>query len=220
MGLLAIGFGAIPLALAITLFIVKQADISHRGNYYVSAAVAISLLFPFYFFVAYADWENTFYDLPPQKLTSTIPLGFGAGIKTNPLYADLARWIEKSAATYSSDGDFALVTEYFPMAYILAKRRPSLNHSWTGFTQSESLRRDSVEAMLRNNRQPKIAFRFLFAPMFFQVAAPGSGQPQYSLGGNLSFPKDDAINQYILTKMHYVDAYQFGGQTIVEVYVQ
>ena len=102
------------------------------------------------------------------------------------------------------------------MGYMIIKRRPALNHSWGGWALSNALRRDSVAAMLRQNRQPKIAYRFLRAPILLPVP---NKEGEFRLGDRFRYSSKDPVSVYVITKMQYQDTFYYQNQPCIELYV-
>jgi hypothetical protein len=217
LGILTTLLVAIPATMALALFLVRHLERRYSAKQHVFATAIIAILFPFYYHLAWADWKFTYFDLTPENLTHTIAGGFADGVKTNALYAPMVQWMETTSRTYSSPGEFAIAMDQTPMVYMLIKRRPSLNHSFTGWKSSPSLRQDSIKEMLKENRQPTIAYRFLRFPVMFPISLRDG---TYELGGFFDYAKDDPISVYILNRMQHMDTFYVNGKPWIELYVQ
>ena len=230
MGPLALGYLSIPLVMALSLYFVDSAreDKSvptYLVNNAVDGRIAVvvrgvrlcALLFPIYYVVAWADWRFTYFDLSPKYLNHTIERGFAKGIKTNSSYGKVVTWIEKQSAEYSDDGDLAIFYDQMPMGYMLTKRRPSLDHSWTGMAHSSSLRRESIEKMARLDRDPSIAFKIIRLPIFIPVSL---SDEQFALSGEYPWSPDDDVDTYVRQSMKYVDKLDIQGRGWLELFVQ
>jgi hypothetical protein len=215
-GVLTTTYAAAPIAMAIALFIAIRLEKAGATPALSTVAVA-ALLAPFYYHLARADWEFTSFDLPPKLLNRVIPAGFGTGIHTSDLYYQAAQWMTQTAQEHSRESDFAIVMDQSPMGYMLIKRRPALNHSYTGWAISFSLRREAVDKMLRERREPKIAYRFLWAPM---ILPPSPGAPTYRLGDRFNYPANDPISQYVTSRMRHLGTFTFKNQPLIELYVR
>lgn len=215
MGPLATLYTSIPSTIALALFLFNRLSL-RAATRPVKAVVIVAFLFPFYYSLARADWTFTYFDLSPKYLTTRMADGFGAGIKTNVVFNALTIWMKKMAEEHSAEGDLAIIIDQTPMGYMLSRRRPALNHSWTGFANSLSLRRESIEVMKREKRFPKIAFRFTKPPLFFPVSLK---EETFALAGNRKFSPKDPISNYIVTNMHLIDTFVVSGVRWVEFYV-
>ncbi|NQV21984.1 MAG: hypothetical protein HQ511_11265, partial [Rhodospirillales bacterium] len=217
MGTLTVLHVGIPAVLAGTLFLMQGAA-ARRWPAGVRALGLVAILFPFTYHLALADWKFTYFDLSPKRLTHTLDHGFAKGIVTNQLYAGVVDWMEQRADKYSRPGDLAITLDEIAMGYMIIKRRPALNHSWTGYALSKALRKESIDDAIRRGRHPKIAFRFARAPLFFpDYSVKGE---RYTLAGVRNFPPEDPISTYILTHMQLVDTLQVQGDDFVEFYVR
>lgn len=212
LGPLTVQSASIPTMLALAVLVAQWGRSSTRGFLMLTL-----ILGPFYYSMAWADWKFTYFDLPPKYLTSTFTEGFATGIRTNKLYFSMASWMQGMSHKYSQEGDFAIVTDQTPMGYMLINRRPALNHSWGGLGNSKSLRRDAVTQMIRDNREPKIAFRFVSAPLFLPTSMK---EDKYYLGVQSPMNPRDPIDSYMLQSMKYVDSFSFQQRTWIELYVR
>lgn len=216
MGILSTSYVSIPVVMALGILIIGWMDgIETRLS--LKAAAITAIFFPFYYNLAWADWKFTYFDVPPSKMTHTISTGFGTGIKTNFVFHDIAEWMEKNADQYSDPTDFAIVLDQTPMGYMLIKRRPALNHSYTGWGASPSLRREAVTAMIREKRVPRIAFRFVRAPMFFPTSLK---EGTFAIAGRRNFGANDPVSNYIQENMVLTEKIQIQGEIFVELFVR
>jgi hypothetical protein len=216
LGLLTFCYAAIPLSVALAVFLVHRVD-GVRGRDAIRFALLVAVLLPSYYAIARADWKFTYFDLSPAKLDHTIETGFAAGIKTNDLYRALDTWLRSHANEHSTVEDFAISLDQTPMVYILIRRRPALNHSWTGLGRSKFLREESVAAMVSAQRFPKIAFRFVRRPLFLPVSLR---EETFMLSGSWQFSPDDPISSYIVEHMRLVDKFTVNQLDLVEFYVR
>jgi hypothetical protein len=212
LGPLTVQSASIPTMLALAVLVAQWARGSIRG-----LLILTLMLGPFYYSMAWADWKFTYFDLPPKYLTSTFTQGFATGIRTNKLYFSMATWMQEMSHQYSQEGDFAIVTDQTPMGYMLINRRPALNHSWGGLGNSKPLRRDAVAQMIRDKREPKIAFRFVSAPLFLPTSIR---EEKYALGGQSQMNPDDPIDGYMMHNMKHVDSFFFQQRTWIELYIR
>jgi hypothetical protein len=215
-GVLVTSYVALPVCMALALFIVMRLENLRAGSG-IAAAAVVAVLLPFYYHLARADWEFTFFDLPPKYLTRTLPDGFGAGIRTSEFYQAIVQWMTTTAQAHSADTDFAIVMDQAPMGYMVIKRRPALNHSWSGWGLSAALRREAVEAMLRQNRQPKIAYRFLRAPMILPTSLK---DVPFRLGDRFNYAANDPLSVYVTTQMQYLGTFYYKDEPCIELYVR
>ena len=216
-GIVTTLYVAIPAFMALALFVIRYLEKHSSTRQGVVAAAMTAILLPFFYQLAWSDWKFTYFDLAPDKLTNTIRGGFANGIKTNPVFADLVQWMETTADTFSTPQDFAIVMDQTPMGYMLIKRRPSLNHSWTGWAKSSSLRREAMQAMLKGNRQPKIVYRFLRMPVMYPISVRDG---TYALSPIVFHYDDDPISAYVMAQMQRVNTFSVNGVPWVELYVR
>ena len=104
------------------------------------------------------------------------------------------------------------------MAYMIAKRRPALDQSWTSFdSRPTEYHKHSIEKMERAGRHPAIAFIFESTPALFPTSLD---KQQYAwLGKQFSFPSDDPISGYIQTSMRFLEKYEIAEDNFVYCYV-
>lgn len=212
LGPITVQFVAIPTMLALTVFVARWMQGGSRA-----LLVLVLLLWPFYYTMARTDWEFTYFDAPPRYLNSTFKEGFATGIRTNQIYFSMASWMQAVAQKYSRDGDFAIVTNSAPMVYMIIQRRPALNHSWSGIGNSMSLKLDAIDQMMRDDREPKIAFRFITVPMLL----PSSMRDEtFIFGEPRPIDPTDPIESYLLEHMKLIDSFEFQQRSWVELYVR
>ena len=102
------------------------------------------------------------------------------------------------------------------MIYMLIKRRPALNHSWTGLAVgAPSLRRESLKQALSAGRHPKIAFRF----MTYALLLPISLENETVNSIEVSFAPNDPLSLYLERQMTIVDRFFIDGSLWVECWV-
>lgn len=217
LGILTTLYVAIPVTMALALFLIRHLERQYLDSQYIAAIATIAILFPFSYQLAWADWKFTKFDLTPEKLSHTVAGGFADGIRTNALYASMIRWMEATSSTHSTAGEFAIIMDRTSMGHMLIKRRPSLNHSWIGWGHSPSVRQDALKEMLRENRQPKIAYRFLRLPLMLPISLrDGTSR----LSPYISYAPDDPISAYVTTRMQHIDTFSADGEPLIELYVQ
>jgi hypothetical protein len=214
MGSLSGNHAALPLILALGLFISNLMPRLNTPPKIIAGFFAI--LAPFMVVAAVNDWRFTYFDLKPELLTHTIKSGFAKNIKTNVHFHNLAKWIEKTSEDYSQPGDFAIFIETAPMGYMLANRRPSLNHSWTGLGKSPSLRKDAITQMIISGREPSIAYRLLKNLMLFPADLK---KGTFTYPYNYRYMYNDPINNYLKNHMKPIEQYVINGEKWIEVLV-
>jgi hypothetical protein len=230
MGPLSLGYLSVPVVAALSLYFVDSAREDKGTPTYLAGGTLGSrfavtargvrlcaLLFPIYYVVAWADWRFTYFDLSPKYLTHTIEDGFAKGIKTNAAYAAVVNWIQSQAAIHSAEGDTAIFYEQVPMGYMLTRRRPSLDHSWTGMALSKTLRKDAVEKMIRLEREPNIAFRFNRIPLYFPVSLKDE---TFSESGEYKWAPGDSVNDYVGREMTRVQKLSINGRGWLELFAR
>ncbi|MBI5136149.1 MAG: hypothetical protein HZA24_02310 [Nitrospirae bacterium] len=214
-GFLTTAYAAMPAWLGIVL--IAQHAMRGRGMGRAARALAlVALVLPFTWQLCRADWRFTLFDLPPKYLTQTVPDGFLRGIRTNPLFLDLDRWLRDRAARFSTPDELAIVLERAPMAHLSMGRRPALNHAWLGLMRSALLRYEAVERMQQAGREPAVAVRFLQPPLFFPVDLDnGVSAP----APPATFYPDHSVSNYVTQNMVRVDVFRPGGWPWAEFYV-
>lgn len=216
LGILTLSYVAIPVLLGLTLTLQEWMNPQRERHRFMCAIALVALYLPFYYHLIWADWRFTYFDLPPSKLTHTITEGFGAGIKTNVAYYKLTKWMGEKAKQYSSEDDLAIMIDQTAMGYMLTKRRPAINHSWTGFGGSSKLRSDAIAQMKAVGKYPTLAFRFLQVPFFFPISLPDE---TFQLAGRKRFTDSDPLSGYIVNNMVLTENFRLNGQTWVELFV-
>lgn len=215
-GVLVVSYVALPVSTALAQFTFTRLQNLRIGEKAAALAVA-ALLLPFYYNLVRADWEFTFFDLPPKFLTRPLAGGFGEGVYTSEFNHELVAWLVQTAKLHSNEGDFVIVEGQSPMVYMTIRRRPALNHSFTGWASSRSLQRDALGVMVQQGREPKIAYRFLFAPMILPGAASAE---KFTLGPRFNYQQSEPLSTYLAGHMRYADAFDFRGRRVVELYVR
>jgi hypothetical protein len=218
MGALTALHASIPISAAMTMVILYQLSIKRFSNM-IKMTVIILFFFPFYVTSAWADWKFTYFDVFPAGANVTIDKGFGKGIKTNTIYLSLYEWIKKSAETYSNKNDFIISYTVSPMTYMIAKRRPALDHSWTSLTSKPWwLYAQSISKMKAKGRDPKLAFVFESMPAFYPISL---NKPHYIwFQKEFRFPANDAISKYLLTNMKFVEEHVIYEDVTVKLFKQ
>ncbi|MEW6312656.1 MAG: hypothetical protein AB1513_01210 [Pseudomonadota bacterium] len=214
-GILQFNTAAIPIVMAITLYFLWVAR--RRLSETVSAFLLIMVIAPIYFHLTWSNWSVIRSDAPLKHLTYTIEEGFAKGIKTNKLYAGLIQWMEHTANQYSAEGDLAIVFDSTPMGYMLIKRRPALNHSWSGWGGSKRLRIDAMNDALQRNRLPRIAYRFIRLPV---IIHPPEKNGPLTVAPTVNYSPDDPVSNYVMSQMRLVDVFSIKGEPWVELYVR
>ena len=215
LGALTLAHVAIPLTLALAVFLVWSARRCGYSSIRQTMFVTL-LLLPFFYHLVWADWHFTNFDLTPSKLKYQVKDGFARGIRTNREFGRLEAWVREKAQLYSKPDDFALVMDQAPMVYMLIKRRPALNHSWTGLAMgAPSLRRESLRQALSTGRHPKIAFRF----MTYAMLLPISLENETFKSIEVSFASNDPLSLYLERQMKIVDRLFIDGSLWVECWV-
>ena len=81
-----------------------------------------------------------------------------------------------------------------------------------------ALMRDAVEQMVRNGREPAIAFRFVIKPLFTQETE--NGVTKFALGGPLPVSPDTPVDNYLVNHMKFVGTFSFDDKPWVELFVR
>lgn len=161
---------AIPATAALGILLMHNMD-DRNKSLLTKLTVLLLVLAPFYYTTAWADWKFTYFDVTPQQADAVIKKGFGKDIRTNQTYNEIYQWIEKAADKYSDKDDFMISYVISPMTYMIAKRRPALNDTFTDFSSRENtVYERSVELMKEKNRHPAIAFVFQRMPAIWPVS--------------------------------------------------
>jgi hypothetical protein len=211
---LAVTYLAIPASAALAVYLMDRMPAGAGAS--VRALLLAAFLLPLYGWTAWADWRFTYFDLPPELLTYTIPDGFAKGIRTNRTFGAMVRWITESARQYAAPRDFAVFLDWAPMGHMLTRLRPALNHSWIGLGRSAALQADAVAQMERAGRGPVVAYRFLTFPAFL----PDPGAPgRYSVRRGIPPDADDPMSRYVATHMRPVDQFRVNGEPWIDLYV-
>ncbi|MFQ5509881.1 MAG: hypothetical protein ACE5FN_11190 [Leptospirillia bacterium] len=214
MGYLSACYVAIPATAALALALVSGWRRAGAGLPVQALALTV-LLLPFVHQVAWADWRFTYFDMPPERLTHTIPDGFAGGIRTNPTFARIAAWMTDRGHRLSGPDDFVIAMNQVPMVHMLTGRRPALNHSWLGLAHSLSLQREALEQMRRSGRAPRLAFRFVRVPMFFPTDLKAG---TFAVGNPVVFSNIQPVAAYIARHMRPRERLDIKGQPWVELW--
>ncbi len=197
---------AIPAVAALAFLFIYNMEMKKK-SIWLKFAVIVFALAPFYYTTSWADWRFTYFDVVPTKADAVIKEGFGKGINTNGVYAELYNWIDKAAAKYSDEDDFMISYVVSPMTHMITKRRPALNDTFICFsTRRTDVYAKSINEMRRNKREPAIAFVFQRMTMLIPVSLKKGNvkfiSPQFKFKWS-----NDPISRYI--KNHMVLAGQF-----------
>src|SRR6056297_166554 len=212
---------AIPTVVVLSNeFITKK---SHQTRkIFASCIMLVFLLAPFYYTTAWADWRFTYFDVVPEKATSVIKEGYGKGIKTNPIYAQLHEWIEEVSLKYSNEDDFMISYVISPMSHMIAKRRPALDDTFIDFSTKNLFEyQNAITTMKEQNHEPAIAFVFERTPILFPVSLEkGTVRwPQKQFTFKYS---NDPISTYIKNNMVFAGEFVISRENdhVVRCYVK
>ena len=217
MGVLSTLHVSVIGVVGLALFVVNWLHKLELQSRFVMPLAIVFILMPFYYNLAMGDWKFTYFDMPPKNLTYEFDEGFASGIKTNELFYTLAGWIKNNTDKYSDENDYMIVEKQTPMVYMITKRRPALNHSWTGWSKSLALQVDSIDVMIREKREPKIAFRFVRSPLFYPLSIKDG---TFVFSARNKYDADDPITEYINTNMRVKSVMKVGGTPLVKFYVR
>jgi len=215
MGVLTFNHAGIPMGVAAGALVIYL-----MGQYstLIKGITIACVLTPFYFHLAKADWYFTYFDLSPHLLDNVINDGFARGIHTNVVYKGAHDWMRQQAENFSEPGDFALVFARAPMGHMIIERRPALNHSWIGYIGSALLKKEAIEQMIRDDREPTIAFWFRRSPFFIPPRKEGG---QYRLAGVNADPTlEDPLENYVLTHMVPRSSLEIEGEKMIFLFTQ
>lgn len=203
-GILSTLHCAVPVCVAVAYLLEKWCE-SRLIDGAKTALIIVLFFFPFYATSSWADWRFTYFDVSPETADTILESGFGKGIKTNPQYARLYRWIQTNTVKYSTPDDYMISYTLSPMSYMIAKRKPALDHTWTCFYNfPPSFYKASIQKMKKAGRDPKIVFIFENSPAFSPITLKGNN---YSwMWKQFSFESSrDPITEYVKAHMVEVD---------------
>lgn len=217
LGAFMVLYCSIPATLALIVFIVNRYELKTTNNWSLSIFI-ILFLFPFYYSTAIWDWKFTFYDVSPDMMDHQVESGFAKGIKTNRFYAKIFSFIEDSSVKYSKTGDYMAVYLSAPMIFVLADRKPALDHivfnkEWS----MEDTARRSVEKMKNQGKYPKIAYLVTSNP--FLRSASLDDKNYFWMGQGVKDIWQCALTEYIENHMIPVDWLRFNGRVMLQCYV-
>ncbi len=201
LGILTVLFTSIPAVAGITCMALSLDTIEKRPS--VAKMVVLLLLFsPFYYTTALADWECTFFDVPPEKADSIIDEGFGKGIRTQKAHKEMCEWIRSTSKKYSDSNDFILSYTKAPMVHMIAKRRPCLDDSYICLSEFPyDYLSKAIDFMKEHNREPRLAYISTgFADRF-------------------SFPFSDPLTDYVMENMVPIDNYNIQDYKVMRLYI-
>lgn len=217
LGLLSVSQSAIP-AVAAILFVYITFMKNFKNNFIVNAIVLILLLSPFYYTTATFDWNFTYFDLAPKFEKAEIKTGFGKGIHTNQLYAQLYRWIEANGEKFTRKNDFAISYIVSPMVNMIIKRRPSLDDTFVTFEKPRSYYKEAVEKMEELNRDPAIAFVFERMPCLLPVSLEKGTYRWPAKQFNFA-TSTDPITRYVKRHMKEVSEFKISDDNIIRCFI-
>lgn len=217
LGALTVLYCSIPAVVAITAVILYHRNI-HMKPYLIKLLILIMFFLPFYYTTVWADWKFTFFDVSPELANTEIEEGFAKGIKTNRVYYDLYKWIRMNTEKYTAKDDFMISYVVSPMVYMISKRRPALDDTFTCFsTKPIGYFEKSIETMKKAGRHPKIAFVFESMPALYPVSLE---KTEYAwLRKQFTFPSNDPISRYILENMRLLDEFKLPRGTTVRCFL-
>jgi len=213
-GLIAILWASVPAIGSISILLLSNRNVK-KQPYFIKFIVLFIFFAPFYYSTAWSGWHYPYNDVAPQYATATIEQGFGKGIKTNLLYKNLYDWISANAEKYTSKDDFIISYTCTPMVYMIAKRRPALNSSWTDYrdTPADYVKKD-VDSMKNNGRAPRMAVVFEKTPIIY----PSEKDKYVTFEREFSFPSNDAISQYIVQNMYFINQWHMEEDSTVRCF--
>ena len=217
-GVLTILYAAIPITAMFARFIINHAALRNQSKGF-RLAVLLLCLFPFTFSLLEHNLKFRLLDLNPKQLTTKLETGFGRGIYTNRLYADIYAWISKNAQIWSQKNDFILVLSGVPMVYLIAQRRPALGDPLSVFICPFSFHKKELNLMQIKKRSPQIAFVFYDTPLYLPVLF-NQNKFRLSLNEFLDFqiPQPNPLSQYIKKNMIPVDTFKIKGRKSIICY--
>lgn len=182
------------------------------------AIFLVAVLFPFFLADARADWNFTFFDMRPEHLRVMLDKGFGRGIKTNETYKKLYDWVLETSAAFTRPDDFIISYVTSPMVYMIARRRPALDHTFTDFaSRPPEFFEESVRKMVRLGRRPAAAYMFDRYPALWPA---GENLDMYELFRRQTIlNRDDPITRYVSATMVCVQSFCVAGDFVVRFFV-
>lgn len=178
-------------------------------------AVMLAFCLPASGFLMQADYRFTYFDKSPDQLTTLIKEGPAKGVQTNELTAFVDSTLRKAVAQNSSPGDLILSFDQTPMAYFLTKRRPALDHSWTGITGGNiNSAKHALQKMIVTERQPKLALywqnKLLWVPTDESLT-------QFNLSG-FANSAELPIAGYVQSNMAPAASLNIGERTLIQIF--
>lgn len=212
MGILEIGIGSFVLwtSFAIANFDRSKTDSVRKNFFFAAIFVPSAIALPVF------DWSFTHFDDSPNRLDVRIETGPAKGLVTSQINHDVERAVRETILRYTNDDDFLLSWEQTPMPYFLSRRRPAIDHSWTGITSGDR-RIDAkvLEKMISLGREPKMA---IFWSNKLLVFPKVRGHEGWRSG---SFPAPNTlITEYVRQNMKGVQIIQVDGENAVEFYLR
>ncbi len=199
----------------ITCMILSLKSVEKR-SYDIKLIVILLFFTPFYFTSIFHYWEWTYFDVSPKLATVEIDEGFGKGIRTNQTYKDLYTWISITSQEYSKKDDYIISYIVSPMVYMIAKRKPALDDTFTDFHQIPvDNYKQVIDFMREGRREPRLAYVFEAMPALVLL----EGDRFSWFDKQFSFPGNDPISKYILENMVLVDNYRLAPDFIVKCFV-
>ena len=217
-GILNVLYVSFLLVPAFSYLFIYDADFKKRAAW-IQLFIFIIVLAPYYYHTTYADWNFTYFDVPPKRATHTIQFGFGKGIKTNALYANLYDWIRQNARIFDYRKSFSISYITSPMIHMITKQRPSLDDSFVDFSsRTTSFLANEMKHMETKDRHPSIVFVFERMPCLLPVSIEKETftWPRRQFDFQRS---NDPISLYVKLNMIPVSEFRISEGNIVRCYI-
>ncbi len=208
---------SIPIVAAAAIALIGSKMVKNM-SYLMQLAILLALLGPFYYETAWADWRFTFFDVPPDQAVVRLEKGFGEGIYTNPFYKRLYEWVQVSSQVHSNKDDFIISFVNSPMVYMIAHRRPALDHTFTDFSsRPREYYKRSIEKMVLSKRYPKLIYVFEGIPAIYPIDLK---RKEFRIfGKQASFMQNDPISEYVQINTTLIDEFKIFNDSAVKLYI-
>lgn len=159
------------------------------------------------------DHQFTYFDKSPNYLTSEITHGPAKGIFTNELNSKLYSDLINIVDNLTEDDDFIISFDQTPMTYFITKRRPSLDHSWTGITGGDAqAMKLSIAKMVDRERIPRLALHWRNKFLWFP-----SRDGEYALS-SFGDSAEPVLLSFVKSNMRYIGSIEIQDQRAIEIY--
>ena len=171
--------------------------------------------------IAIHDYNFTYFDKHPRELTERIRNGPAAGIMTNPANASIIESLEKISDQLTTSDDLLISYDQTAMAYFLLRRKPSLDHSWTGITgNNNTLLEASIIKMKRLNKEPELVMHWRNKMLWFPLTSIDQATLFYwpSTLSGFGDSQLKPLNDYVTQNFDYLGSIKINEERAIDIF--